>query len=404
MRLAHRRRFLQHPPMASLWQAGLERAEPAGSGSRLREELDGLFDELTGEIATLVGYPVSREFDYSDLYRFLSLPLNNVGDPYAPSTYRVNTKRVEREALAWFAELTHADPDSFWGYVTNGGSEGNLYGLYLARELLPDGMVYYSEDTHYSVSKNLRMLHMPSVMIRSLPNGEIDYDDLRETLRIHRDTPPVLIANIGTTMKEAVDDVGCMRGILRDLAIPWSYIHCDAALSGMTLPFLDGAPLWDFAAGADSLSISGHKFIGSPIPCGIALAKKGNVDRIARSIEYVGTLDTTVTGSRSGIAPLFLWHAIRRYGREGFARAARRCLDLAGYAVERFRAGGIEAWKNPFAITVVLPRPAASVLAKWQIAVKDDLAHVICMPHFTRDLIDVLADDIANAQGKGSAA
>lgn len=386
--------------MVSLRQAGLERADAAGPGPELREELDRLFQTLADDAPTLVGYPCSQVFDYSDLYRFLSLPLNNVGDPYAPCTYRANTKRAECEALAWFADLTHAAPDSFWGYVTNGGSEGNLYGLYLARELLPDGMAYYSEDTHYSVSKNLRMLQMPSVMIRSLPNGEIDYDDLRETLRIHRDTPPIVIANIGTTMKEAVDDVGCIRAILRDLAISRSYIHGDAALAGMTLPFLPGAPSWDFAAGIDSLSISGHKFIGSPIPCGIALAKKGNVDRIARSIEYVGTLDTTVTGSRSGTTPLFLWYAIRRYGREGFARAARRCLDLAAYAVERMRARGIEAWRNPFAITVVLPRPSAAVLGKWQIAVKDDLAHVICMPHFTRELIDALVEDLANAQGK----
>jgi histidine decarboxylase len=165
----------------------------------------------------------------------------------------------------------------------------------------------------------------------------------------------------------------------------------------MILPFLEGAPSWDFAAGIDSLAISGHKFIGSPIPCGIALAKKINVDRIARSIEYVGTLDTTVTGSRNGITPIFLWYAIQRYGYEGFGRAARRCLRLAQYAVDRFRSLGVEAWKNPFAVTVVFPRPPESVLQRWQIAVKDDYAHIICMPHFDETLIDTLTDEIAAA-------
>ena len=151
--------------------------------------------------------------------------------------------------------------------------------------------------------------------------------DLRETIRIHRDIPPIIMANIGTTMKEGIDDIPKIRSMFREMAIPRSYIHCDAALDGMILPFIEGAPQWDFAAGIDSLAISGHKFIGSPIPCGIALAKKSNVDRIARSIEYVGTLDTTVTGSRNGITPIFLWYAIQRYGREGFAESARRCLD-----------------------------------------------------------------------------
>lgn len=365
--------------------------------SQQKERLESLYQRIAKEARTFVGYPCTATFDYSDLFRFLGFPINNVGDPYAPSTYRVNTKDVEREVLAWFAELTHADPGSFWGYVTNGGSEGNLYGLYLARELMPDGMVYYSEDTHYSVSKNLRMLKMPNIMIRSMPDGQIDYEDLRETVRIHREIPPIILANIGTTMKEAIDDVMRVRSILRELAIPRSYIHCDAALSGMILPFIDDAPRWDFAAGIDSLAISGHKFIGSPIPCGIALAKKANVDRIARSIEYVGTLDTTVTGSRNGITPVFLWYAITRLGRDGFAARVERCLRLAEYTVNRFRDLGVHAWKNPHALTVVFPRPSASLLEKWQIAVKDDIAHVICMPHFTRELIDGLTREIAAA-------
>ncbi len=362
-----------------------------------QERLDELYERVRRESKTFVGYPCTCIFDYSELFRFLEFPINNVGDPYAPSTYRVNTKDLEREVLAWFAELTHANPETFWGYVTNGGSEGNLYGLYLARELMPDGMVYYSEDTHYSVSKNLRMLKMPHIMIRSLPNGEIDYDDLRETIRIHRHIPPIVMANVGTTMKEAIDDIPRIRQMIRDMAIPVSYIHCDAALDGMILPFVEDPPQWDFAGGIDSLAISGHKFIGSPIPCGIALAKKGNVDRIARSIEYVGTLDTTVTGSRNGITPIFLWYAIHRYGRDGFTANARHCQEVAQYAVERFKTLGVDAWKNRHAVTVVFPRPPEPVLQRWQIAVKDDFAHIICMPHITRELIDTLTDDIATA-------
>ena len=48
---------------------------------------------------------------------------------------------------------------------------------------------------------------MPHIMIRSLPSGEMDYEDLNETLRIHRDVPPIIFANIGTTITEGVDDI-----------------------------------------------------------------------------------------------------------------------------------------------------------------------------------------------------
>jgi len=299
--------------------------------------------------------------------------------------------------LEWFAQLTHAPEEDWWGYVTNGGTEGNLYGLYLARELHPNAMVYFSQDTHYSVSKNLRLLRMPHIMIRSLPSGVIDYEDLLETLRIHRDVPPIIFANIGTTMREGVDDVIRIQSILEQLAIPESYIHADAALSGMTLPFIEGAPQFGFSAGIQSLSISGHKLIGAPVPCGVVLALKLNVDRIARSIEYVGTLDTTITGSRNAITPLMLWYAIRSGGIEGFRKTVNRCLSRAEYAVNRLNEIGIKAWRNPHAITVVFPKPASAILDKWQLAVQGDFAHIMVMPHVTREKIDQLTGDIISS-------
>lgn len=189
--------------------------------------------------------------------------------------------------------------------MTNGGSEGNLYGLYLAREIYPKGIVYYSQDTHYSVSKNLHLLNMRHIMIRSRPNGEMDYDDLKETLRIHRDKPVIVFANIGTTMTEAKDDLKKINSTLENLVITEHYIHSDAALCGGLAPFIDPRAPFDFKDGADSISVSGHKSFGSPVPCGILVARKRHVSRIARSIAYIGSLDTTITGSRNGLTPFF---------------------------------------------------------------------------------------------------
>jgi histidine decarboxylase len=273
-----------------------------------------------------------------------------------------------------------------------------MYGLYLARELLPQGIVYYSEETHYSVSKVLRVLALRHIMIKTRANGEIDYEDLRETLRIHRDVPPIILANIGTTMKGAVDNIDTIRAILHDFALPSFYIHCDAALSGMILPFVKDPEPYDFASGIDSISVSGHKMVGSPMPCGVVLAKKNNVDRIARSVEYVGTLDTTISGSRNGLSPLFLWSAIRKLGRSGFRDMVVRCLNMADYAIERFSEEGIDAWRNNNSVTVVFPRPAPSVLKKWQIAAFHDIGHMITMPHVTREHVDELVRDVAGTE------
>lgn len=363
-----------------------------------QQRLDDLLQKLQVEADHFLGYPCTREFDYTPLFPFLAFPMNNVGDPFIASRYHLNSHEFEREVVHFFAELTHADRDEIWGYVTNGGTEGNMYGIYLAREIYPEGLVYYSEATHYSVPKILRMVHARNIMIKSQSNGELDYQDLAETIRIHRDVPPIIFANIGTTMTGAVDSLDKIQRIMRDLAISHYYIHADAALSGMILPFVEQPQPFDFAAGIDSISISGHKMVGSPVPCGVVLARKAHVQRIARAVEYVSTFDTTISGSRNAITPLFLWYAINTKGRTGFRRMIRHCLDIADYAVASFNKVDIAAWRNPNSITVVFPRCTEDVLRKWQIALQADIAHIITMPHVQTRHIDALLADIVAAK------
>ena len=358
-----------------------------------RKRLDLLLRDFAEMSAQQVGYPCNQDFDYSELWPFLQYSGNNVGDPFHGSSFRVNTHEIEYEVIGNFADMMHLERDQAWGYVTSGGTEGNMYGLYMGRELFPDGVVYFSQDTHYSVVKILRLLKARSIMIKSQRNGEIDYDDLYESIRINRDVPVIFMANIGTTMKGAIDDVSRVRSILKDLAVTNSYIHADAALSGMILPFVDDPQPYGFDVGFDSVAISGHKMIGSPLPCGIALTKREYVARIARSIEYVGVLDTTLTGSRSAIAPLIIWYAFEKHGMEGFRRIVNECLDKAEYAVTRFNDSGIPAWRNRNSVTVVLPKPSPEVIFKWQLAPYEDIAHMLTMPQVTRETIDAVVDD-----------
>ncbi|MBV8637488.1 MAG: histidine decarboxylase [Candidatus Eremiobacteraeota bacterium] len=370
-------------------------------GPEDRARLDALFERMRVSNDISMGYPAAKDFDYRDLYRFLQFPVNNIGDPFADATYRVETREFEREVVAFFAELFRAPRDDWWGYVTNGGTEGNLYGLYLAREMLPNGMVYYSEQTHYSVAKNLHFLGMRHITIRSLPSGEIDYEDLRETLKIHRDVPPIIFANIGTTMTEARDDVRRIIHMMDELAIRQRYVHSDAALSGGYAGFLHPRPSYDFEDGADSVAVSGHKFLGAPIPCGVVVARKRNVSRIARAIDYIGSLDTTISGSRNGITPLMLWYRIQELGVAGIRKRIEHSLELAGHLVDRLQRASIDAWRNPNAITVVFPPPSPALRAKWQLATAGSISHAIVLPNVTREQVDALADDlIADVQSK----
>jgi histidine decarboxylase len=138
--------------------------------------------------------------------------------------------------------------------------------------------------------------------------------------------------------------------------------------------------------------------IGSPIPCGIALAKKCHVDRIARAVEYISTFDTTVSGSRNAITPLFLWYALHVHGVKGFRDIVQGCLNMAAYAVQRFNDCGIPAWRNEHSITVVFPRGAEQVMSQWQIALQGGWAHIVVMPHVTKEQINQLLADMLAAK------
>lgn len=351
--------------------------------------------ELAKERAkTFIGYPIARDFDYSEIYPLLELPLNNVGDPFVESTYDLNSRSLEQEVLTFFAELFRAPANNWWGYVSNGGSEGNLYGLYVARELYNNGIVYYSEATHYSVQKNIQLLNLRSIVIRCQPNGEMDYEDLQQMIRMHRDQPVIMLANIGTTMMEARDDLGKIRSVLKESAIKDYYIHCDAALAGTYSALLGLEPGFDFTHGADSIAISGHKFIGSPIPCGLVLVRKNYKDRIGKVIPYIGTADTTITGSRNGHGPVFLWYAIKKMGKAGLRSRAEKCLEMAAYTEARLNEIGVAAWRNPSALTVVFPAAPAVLQKKWQLATEGGISHVICMPGIDKSTIDAFISDM----------
>ncbi len=364
-------------------------------GNRLSDHLA----KLGTYAQTELGYPCAFDIDYKLLAPFLSYSQNNIGDPFVEGgRYRLNSHEFEREVLEFFAELTHAPDGGWWGYVTNGGTEGNLYGMYLARELFPEGVVYFSQDSHYSVAKNLHFLGMKSIMIRTQANGEMDYDDLKEAIKMRREVTPIIFANIGTTMKEGRDDLQVIRSILDDLAMERRYIHSDAALCGGYAAFLEPRPSWDFSDGADSIAISGHKFFASPIPCGIVLARKAHVERISHAVSYIGTRDTTISGSRDGFSPILLWHAIKSLGVDGMKKRLHKAMAMADYTQLRFQEVGIEARRNAGALTVVIPMPPAEVCTKWQLATSGDISHVICMPHVTKEQIDALVDDIVAAR------
>lgn len=358
-----------------------------------KQKLAKLYDVMKKEKYHNIGYPENADFDYKDIFKFMEFSVNNVGDPFGSSTYLLNSLEFEKEVVEFFLNLFRIEKNNGWGYVTTGGTEGNLFGVFAGRELLENPVLYYSEEAHYSIDKISRILKIPSKVIKTLPNGEMDYADLKSELNKNAGRPPLIFATIGTTMKGAVDNVYEIKKIFEELKISNFYIHGDAALSGMILPFVSSYEdnIFDHL---DSIAISGHKFIGSPIPSGVVITKKENIEKISRVIDYIDAADNTIVGSRNGINPLILWHAIKEERREGLDKRAKDCIDKAIEAEKRFRKNGIPAWRNPNSITVVFPKPSRKIWSKWCLANSGEWAHIVTTKHVSLEKIDELIKDL----------
>ncbi|MCM3920856.1 pyridoxal-dependent decarboxylase [Frankia sp. AiPs1] len=455
------------------------------------------------------GFQINADLDYQQrLSRYLGLTLNNAGDPYQTGAYTHNSKILERAVLDYFASLWNAkwphrrdDPDSYWGYsLTMGASEGNLYGLWNAREYLsgrlmlhspqgsaepapatgPDGagrsgpngyhpVLFFSQDTHYSLTKATRLLGIDTfqdVGRRWFPDenplapgtpwpgevpsvggadgdGMIDLDRLAVLVQFFasRGFPIVVSLNYGSSFKGAYDDVATASRLVHDICAKHGlderpvhrghgrsstfdlrtgyWVHVDGALGAGYVPYLEMArraglveaapPVFDFRLPTvHSITMSGHKWLGAPWPCGIFMTRTRFQMIPPRESEYIGSSDTTLAGSRNGFSPLLMWDHLARHSYDEQIRWAAECDRMAAYAHRSLRALekelDLDLWvaRSPFSLTIRFRRPAGWLVQKYSLSYETTYAdgrrrayaHLYTMRHVTRDLIDELVRDL----------
>jgi histidine decarboxylase len=356
-----------------------------------------------------LGYPYNLDFDYGALAQLQHFSINNLGDPFIESNYGVHSRQFEVGVLDWFARLWELEKHEYWGYITNCGTEGNLHGILVGREVFPDGVLYASKETHYSVFKAARMYRMECEKVETLISGEIDCTDFEKKLLQNKDKPAIINVNIGTTVKGAVDDLDLVIKTLEDCGFKDRfYIHCDGALFGLMMPFVKRAPKVSFKKPIGSVSVSGHKFVGCPMPCGVQITRLEHINALSNNVEYLASRDATIMGSRNGHAPIFLWYTLNRKGYRGFQKEVQKCVRNAHYLKDRLKEAGIGAMLNELSSTVVFERPKDEEFVRmWQLACEGNIAHVVVMPNVTIEKLDHFLSELVQkrsgwyGEGKG---
>lgn len=374
-------------------------------------------------------------------------------------------------ARRWIREDGVKDwEDSYWGYVLSMGcTEGNLMALRSARDYLkgrelhyeankddPAGSLHYEECTasadpaynpvllyskasHYSVRKLAQMLELEARVVEVDKDQAVDLKDLvakaRQVLSERR--PLAVLFNYGTTWTGALDNVEAAVPALmveiQKAGMDWRevphgrrtcrrrgfWFHVDGALGAGYSTFAtrkggaEALPEFDFRLDIQSLAMSGHKWPGAPWPTGIYMTR--NRYMLTNDVpSYVGSLDSTLAGSRSGIAPIFLWDwlarqtdAKRREVADGQLALARQLLTWLKEGVDGLGAWDKNATRAPGSIMVVCKAPPEEIVHKYSLAVVGSQVHIVCMPGVTASVVKGLIREMLATrrdEGAGEAA
>ncbi len=358
----------------------------------LNTRLQNKYENLLKLKKTSLGYPPNNNIHYHDLAPFLDMCLNNCGDPFAKeSNYQLNTHDLECEVIDYFAKL-YQQPKNYWGYVSSGGTEGNILGVHLGLAHYPNGIVYYNQASHYSVRKAITLTRAKGVEVAAQEKGEMDYAALTQALKQHAHLPAIIVANIGTVMTGAIDDIFAIKTCLAEAGIQDYYLHCDGALHGAILPFQD-SPKKFTLADIDSLTVSGYKLIGAPFPCGIFLCQQQALKNFHEHVEYIYNSDPTLTGSRNGFTVLVFWKKF--FHDNNLPEIVASNIEKADYAIKKFKAAGIQAWRHDHSHIVVFPKPNQAIVKKWALATQGDIAHIITGAHVDKKMLDDFIAEVA---------
>ncbi len=304
-------------------------------------------------------------------------------------------------------------------------------------------------------------------------SGTIKVDDLAKLVRffVERGYPILIVLNIGSTWKCAYDDVPAVNEMLTELGeeFPWLWkrkvhynpdkpehtdtrrgfwVHVDGALGAGYLPFIEMAcnrglidekklekplPIFDFRNKVVmSICCSMHKWFGAPWPGSVYLTRTGYQLEPPDHPGYIGSLDTTLGGSRNAFSPVIFWDYLSRHSYEDSMYEALKAEDIAAYLEQKLidlekhlkkifptEADEIDLWvsRSEYALAVRFRQVNPTISYKYTVdseqlltpfwkdgekrEQKRSYSHVFTMQSVDMNLVNNLVNDIREAAEEG---
>src|SRR5256885_10610868 len=263
---------------------------------------------------------------------------------------------LELAVVRWLCRICGL-PKTARGLFVSGGSVANLTGLVVARHaMLQDRVegatIYFSDQTHSSVERALRVIGFAREQLRKLKSDEnfrLSIQTLRDAITQDRESglrPFCIVANAGTTNTGAIDPLS----ELADLAAKEKlWFHIDGAFGAASILSERGRALLTGIERADSLTLDPHKWLFQSFECGCVLMRDGALARSAfqikadylrdvyRETEEFNPCDYSMQLTRRFRA-LKVWLSLQTFRLAAVRHALTRRSELAEIAERALRA------------------------------------------------------------------
>jgi glutamate/tyrosine decarboxylase-like PLP-dependent enzyme len=263
---------------------------------------------------------------------------------------------MELEVIDWFRQWC-GFPETAGGLFVSGGSVANMTGLLAARharlqDQVDQATVYFSDQTHSSVERALRVIGFADDQLRKLPSDR-DFRLPIETVsnaiaedRARGRRPFCVIANAGTTNTGAVDPLVELADLCAREKL---WLHADGAFGAAAILSERGKEALRGLDRVDSVSLDPHKWLFQSFECGCVLVRDTDLLKNAfqimpdylrdvhRATAEIHFCDYGIQLTRSFRA-LKVWLSFQTFGLDAFRRAIDRGFALAEFAEKEIQA------------------------------------------------------------------
>jgi aromatic-L-amino-acid/L-tryptophan decarboxylase len=317
-----------------------------------------VFDASTGNMGpNMYAYVMSGGNQMSTIAEFLMATINQNNTKWhlAPAM-----AEIEKRVVKWTAEMIDFTPEA-GGAMTSGGSEANLAGLTVARnvffkklDIKSKGLfgqkpftVYCSNETHSCVDKSIVLLGIGTNQIRKIKTNADHTINVKSLEKeIEKDIklgfmPFCIIGNAGTVNTGAIDDLLALSNVAKKHEM-WLHIDGAYGVLAASLPSLKAK--YKGLEFADSIALDFHKWLYQPFEIGCILVKNWGVLRETyfKQADYLDTQFEEKTSERlefnehyfqlSRNAKAFkVWLSVKAYGFAKIQKMIQKDIDLTHY-------------------------------------------------------------------------